>query len=180
MRTVHTLIKDKAHSPGRIDAARRRAARPDLLVDVAASRHVKGAPDAHAGAVQRAGSGLRHVTAAVHLLVVDRVLVIVVGLEGELGAADRALEAARVEEREVLQGTHPVDLVDGLSASQTRALVEVGPIHDTRLTKDHLRLLSVLPRHPESRARLLSNPDHRSLQSRSAQCFALDACDLEN
>lgn len=137
MRTVHTDER-QSHSPSWIDATRRRAARPDLLVDVAAPGHVKGAPDAYAGAVQGARSGFRHVTAAVDLLVVDRVLVVVVGLQGELGAADRALEAARVEKREVLQGTHPVDLVDGLSASQTRALVEVRPIHDTRLLKDHL------------------------------------------
>jgi len=128
-KTVHTDER-QSHSPSWIDAARRRATRPDLLVDVAASGHVKGAPDAHAGPVQSAGSGFRHVTAAVHLLVVDRVLIVVVSLQGELGAADRALEAARVEKREVLQGTHPVDLVDGLSAPQTRALVEVRPIHD--------------------------------------------------
>lgn len=100
-----------------------------MLVDITASRHVKGAPDAHAGPVQGPGPRLGHVTAAVHLLVVDRVLIVVVRLQGEFGAADRALEATRVEERKVLQGTHPVHLVDGLSAPQTRALVEVGPIH---------------------------------------------------
>jgi len=137
MRTVHTDERQN-HSPSWINATRRRATRSDLLVDVAASGHVKGAPDAHAGPIQSAGSGFRHVTTAVHLLVVDRVLVVVVGLQGELSAADRALEAARVEKREVLQGTHPVDLVDGLSASQTRAFIEVRPIHDTRLLKDHL------------------------------------------
>jgi len=73
------------------------------------------------------------VTAAVHLLIIDRVLIIVIGLQGELGAADRAFEAARVKKREVLQRTHPIDLVDSLSASQTRALVEVRPIHDIHL-----------------------------------------------
>lgn len=72
-------------------------------------------------------------TATVHLLVVNRVLIVVVGLQGELGTAYRALEATRVEKRKVFQGTHPVDLIDSLSTSQTRALVEVRPIHDTRL-----------------------------------------------
>lgn len=68
--------------------------------------------------------------AAVHLLVVDGVLVVIVGLQGQLGAADRALEAPRVEEREVLERAHSVHLVHRLSAPQTRALVEIRPIHD--------------------------------------------------
>lgn len=107
----------------------RRAPRPDLLVDVAAPRDVEGAPDADARAVEGTGPGLGHVTAAVDLLVVDRVLVVVVGLEGELGAADRALEAARMEEGEVLERPDPVYLVHRLLAAQARALVEVRPIH---------------------------------------------------
>lgn len=123
------LIK-KHNSPRWIDTTWRGASCPDLLVDVTASGYIKGAPDAHAGSVQGPGSRFGHMTATVNLLVVDRVLIVVIRLQGEFGAADRALEAARVEEREVLQGTHPVHLVDGLSASQTRALVEVGPIHD--------------------------------------------------
>jgi len=73
------------------------------------------------------------VTAAVHFFVIDRVLIVVVGLQGELGTANCAFEAASMEKREVLQGTHPVDLVNSLSASQTRALVKVRSIHDTRL-----------------------------------------------
>lgn len=56
-------------------------------------------------------------------------LVVVVGLQGQLGAANRALEATRVKEREILQGADPVHLVDGLSTPQTRAFVEVRPIH---------------------------------------------------
>jgi len=77
------------------------------------------------------------VATTVDLLVVDRVLIIVVGLQRELGTADRALEAARVEERKVLQRAHPVDLVHGLSAPQTRAFVKVWPIHnDISLSED--------------------------------------------
>lgn len=121
--------KKTHNSPRWVDAARRSTSCPDLLVDVTASRYVKGAPDTHTGSVQGSGSWFGHVTATVYLLVVDCVLVVVVRLEGELGAADRALEATRVEEREVLEGTHSVHLIDGLSASQTRAFVKVRPIH---------------------------------------------------
>lgn len=71
---------------------------------------------------------LGHVAAAVHLLVLLPVLVVVIGLQGELGAADGALEASAVEEGEVLQRAHPVHLVDGLAAPETRALVEVRPV----------------------------------------------------
>lgn len=94
--------KHANNSPRWVEATRRCTSCPDLLVDVTASRDVKGAPDAHAGPVQGPRSRFGHVTAAVHLLVVDRVLVVVVGLQGELGAADRALEATRMEERKVL------------------------------------------------------------------------------
>lgn len=69
-------------------------------------------------------------TAAVHFFVIDCVLIIVVGLESEFSAAYRALETARVEECEVLQRTYSIDLVDSLSASQTRTFVKVWPIHD--------------------------------------------------
>lgn len=89
-------------------------------------------------------------TTAVYLLVVDRVLIVVVGLQGELGTADRAFEATRVEKREVLQGTHPVDLIDGLGAPQTRALVEIRPIHDTLALTDRLAELGILSSAPES------------------------------
>ena len=67
--------------------------------------------------------------ATVHLLVVDRVLVVVVGFQGQLGAADRALEATRMEEREVLQRADSVHLVHRLGTPQTRAFVKVRPIH---------------------------------------------------
>lgn len=170
----------KLYSPRWIDTTRRRATRPDLLVHVAASGYVESAPDAHAGAIEGARPGFGHVTVAVDLLVIDRVLIVVVGLQGEFRTADRAFEAARVEERKVLQGTHPVDLVDSLGAPQTRALVEVGPIHDDTSLSRRSNLawpgiLLRIVRHVASR-----RPDHRSLQSRSVQCFALDACDLGN
>lgn len=67
--------------------------------------------------------------ATVHLFIVDRVLVVVVGLQGQLGAAYSALEATRVKEGEILQWANPVHLVHGLRAPQTRALVKVRPIH---------------------------------------------------
>lgn len=68
-------------------------------------------------------------TTTVYLLVVDRVLIVVVGLEGELGAAYRALEATRVEESEVFQGTDTVHLVHRLLTAQTCAFVEIRTVH---------------------------------------------------
>lgn len=115
--------------PRWINTPWRRAAGSNLLVDVTTSRHVQRGPNAHAGPVQRPRSRFRDVAAAVHLLIVDRVLVVVVGLQGQLGPAYSALEAARVKEGEILQWAHPVHLVHGLRAPQTRALVKVGPIH---------------------------------------------------
>lgn len=119
-------------SPRWIDATRRRASSSDLLVNVTASGHIKGTPDTHAGSVQGPGSGFGHMTATVHFFVIDCVLIVVVGLESEFSAAYCAFEAARVEECEVLQRTHSIDLVDSLSASQTRAFVKVRPIHDEK------------------------------------------------
>lgn len=150
--------RNHSHSPRWVDTTWRRAARPDLLVDVTASGHVESASDAHAGPIQGPGPGFRHMTAAVHLFVVDGVLVVVVGLQGELGAADRALEAARVEKGEVLQGAHSVDLVDSLGAPQARALVEVGPVHGVVVC---LAACVVALLCSESSSG--SAPDHRSL-----------------
>lgn len=61
------------------------------------------------------------------------VLVVVVGLQRQLGAAVHALEAARVKERKVLQRTDAVHLVDDLAAAQARGFVEIGTVHDGRL-----------------------------------------------
>lgn len=112
----------------RIDGSGR-ATSPDLLVDVSAPGHVERTPDTDARSIESSWSRFRHVTVAVDLLVVDRVLIVVVRLEGELRAAYRALEAARVKESEVLQGTNSVDLVHRLLAAQTRALVEIRTVH---------------------------------------------------
>lgn len=114
---------------------------PDLLVDeVGGLGHVQGGPDAHRAAVEVSGPDLGHVAAAVHLLVLLPVLVVVVGLEGELGAAHRALETSAVEEGEVLQRTDPVHLVDGLAAPEAGALVEVGPVDGLEGVLEHRRL----------------------------------------
>lgn len=89
----------------------------DLLVDeVRGPGHVHGGPDADRGSVQVAGSDLGHMATAVDLFVLLAVLIVVVGLERELRAADGALEAAAVEEGEVLERTDPVHLVDGVVA----------------------------------------------------------------
>ena len=65
----------------------------------------------------------------IHLLVIDRVLIVIVRLQRELRAAYRALEATRMKERKVLEGSNPVHLVHRLLAAQTRALVEVRSVH---------------------------------------------------
>lgn len=89
----------------------------DLLVDeVRGPGHVHGGSDADRGSVQVAGSDLGHMATAVDLFVLLAVLVVVVGLERELRAADGALEAAAVEEGEVLERTDSVHLVDGVVA----------------------------------------------------------------
>ena len=128
--TVATrLQRGKSLLPRWINSPRRRATSSNLLVDVTAPRYVQRGPDAYAGPVQGSWAWFRNVAATVHLLVVDRVLIVVVGFQGQLGAADRALEAARVEEREVLQRADSVHLVHGLGTPQTRAFVKVRPIH---------------------------------------------------
>lgn len=102
----------------------------DLLVhEVGGPRHIHGGTDPDRGTVQMPGSDLRHMAAAVDFLVLLTVLVVVVSLEGELGATDGTLEAAAVEECEVLERTDSVHLVDRVVAPETRALVEVSPVH---------------------------------------------------
>lgn len=89
----------------------------DLLVhEIRGPGHVHGGPDADCGSVQVAGSDLGHMATAVDLFVLLAVLVVVVGLEREFRAADGALEAAAVEEGEVLERADPVHLVDGVVA----------------------------------------------------------------
>lgn len=68
-----------------------------------------------------------------HLLVLLFMLIVEVGLEGEFGAAVAALEAARVEERKVFEGPHPIHLIHDFAASQTGGLVEVRSVHCWRL-----------------------------------------------
>lgn len=125
--------------PRWINSPRRRATSSDLFIDVTASRYVQRGPNAYTRSVQGSWTWLGNVAATVHLLVVDRMLVVVVSLQGQFSAADRALETTRVKEREVLQWTDSVHLVDGLSASQTRALVKIRPIH--RLPRSGSRCL---------------------------------------
>lgn len=80
----------------------------------------------------------RDVAAAVDLLVLLTVLVVVVRLQCEFGAADGALEAAAVEEGEVFERPDTVHLVHRLVAPQTGALVEVGPVHGLVVVVEHL------------------------------------------
>lgn len=88
--------------PRWINSPRRRATSSDLFIDVTASRYVQRGPNAYTRSVQGSWTWLGNVAATVHLLVVDRMLVVVVGLQGQFSAADRALETTRVKEREVL------------------------------------------------------------------------------
>ena len=60
--------------------------------------------------------------AAINLLVVVAALVVVVGLEGQLGAALHAAETAGVEEGVVLEGPDLVGGVDRLAAPQAVAV----------------------------------------------------------
>lgn len=102
----------------------------DLLVDeVRGPGYVHGGPDPDRRSVQVSRSDLGHMATAVDLFVLLAVLVVVVRLERELRAADGALEAAAVEEGEVLERADSVHLVDRVVAPQTRALVEVGSVH---------------------------------------------------
>lgn len=107
----------------------------NLLIHVGGRpRYIERGTDAHSRAIQMAGADLGHVAAAVNFLVLLSVLVVVVRLERELGATYCALEAAAVEEGEVLERTDAVHLVDRLLAAQTAALVEVHAIHGCGVT----------------------------------------------
>uniref|UniRef100_A0A6B0UTI5 Putative secreted protein n=1 Tax=Ixodes ricinus TaxID=34613 RepID=A0A6B0UTI5_IXORI len=63
----------------------------------------------------------------IYLLVLLALLVVEVGFEGQLGAAQEALEAALVVEGEVFERAHLVDLVHRLATPQAGVLVG---IHD--------------------------------------------------
>lgn len=79
------------------------ASAADLLVDVVERLgHVERRADADGRAVQMTGSDLRYVADAVDLLVLVAILIVVVGLQCQFGAACRTLEAALVEECKVL------------------------------------------------------------------------------
>lgn len=58
-----------------------------------------------------------------HLSVVIILLVIEVRLESQFGSADPALQTSPMEEREVFQRPQFIDLIYGLSTSQTEVLV---------------------------------------------------------
>ena len=78
---------------------------PDLLIDVRPRfGRVHGRLYPHGVFVESARPDLGDVLAAVDLLVRLAVLVVLVGPQGQLGAAHHTTEAARVEEGEVLQG----------------------------------------------------------------------------
>lgn len=114
----------------RLRVKRALAGAADLLVDkVRGPGDIHGGPDADRGSVQVSRSDLGHMATAVDLFVLLAVLVVVVRLERELRPADGTLEAAAVEEREVLQWTDSVHLVDRVVTPQTRALVEVRSVH---------------------------------------------------
>lgn len=99
---------------------------PNLVIhQVIRLGHAEGCLDANRHAIQVSWSRLGHVALAVDLFVVLVLLVVVVGPQGQFGAADEALEAALVEEGEVLQGADFVHLVDCLAASQAAVLVAV-------------------------------------------------------
>ena len=80
--------------------------------------HVESSLDLDSVFIDPPGADLGHVLAAVDLLVVGRELVVVIGLQGELGAAHHAPEAAAVEECVVLQRADLVGGVDHLPAPQ--------------------------------------------------------------
>lgn len=102
----------------------------NLLVDkVGRPGYIEGRPDADCRAVQVSGANLGHMAATVHLLVFLPVLVVVVGLECQLGAAHGTLETPAVEEGEVLERTHAVHLVHGVVTPQASTLVKVHSIH---------------------------------------------------
>ena len=119
---------------------------PDLLIDeVGGPGHVQRGANHNRRPVQVARARFRNVAAAVHLLVLASVLVVVVRLERELGPAHGALEAATVEEGEILEGPNPIHLVHCLITPQTGAFVEIHAVH---CYSDGKKLVS---RHREAR-----------------------------
>lgn len=130
MRTVRRHAVQVLSDVERLGVERALAAAPYLIVDESRRLgHVQCAPDAHRRAVQVSRADFRHVTRTVYLLVFLPVLVVVVRFQRQLRAANDTLETPAVEEREVLERTHPVHLVHRLVASQARALVKVRPVH---------------------------------------------------
>lgn len=90
---------------------------PDLFIHVTASGYIKSTSNSHTGSVQGSRTRFRHMTTAIHFLIVDRMLIVIIGLQRELGTANRAFETSRVKEGKILQRSYPVDLVNGLRAS---------------------------------------------------------------
>ena len=98
----------------------------DLLVDVVKRLgHIKGGTNAHRRAVQVARSNLGYVADAVDLLVFVAVLVVVVSLESQFGAACRTLKTTLMEKGKILEGTDSVYLVHRLAAPEAEILVKV-------------------------------------------------------
>lgn len=87
--------------------------------------YIQCAPDTYRRAVQVSRADFRHVTRTVHLLVFLSVLIVVVGLQRQLRAADYALEAPAMKERKILERAHSVHLVHRLVAPQACAFVKV-------------------------------------------------------
>ena len=110
------------------------SARPDLLVDDGRRLGgLDGGLDPDGLGVKVSRSDLGDMLAAVDLLVLLRVLVVVVGPQGQLGVADDAPEAAAVEEGEVLEGSDLVGGVDRLAAP------EAAVFHVHLATAEHFR-----------------------------------------
>lgn len=84
-----------------------------------------------------AGADFWYMTTAIHLLVLLPVLVVIVRLERQLRAANRALETTTVEEGEVLQGPDPVHLIDRVGATQAGGFVEIRTVHCFVRVLDH-------------------------------------------
>lgn len=57
------------------------------------------------------------------------VLIIIIRFQRQLRTAVDALEAARMEEREILQRSNAIHLVDDFIAPQARRLIEIRSIH---------------------------------------------------